>query len=265
MTWILLTVAVGGLVAVRVRRREPEVDPRRGLAAVATQLARSTRQGLTVPEALRHCAEASPAIAGSARPPRAVGPAGVGAAVGAVSGAVARGIPLAVALATWEEASWAKRPDPGVPCAEDVTLLCAALRLGAEHGGDVAAALDGVAVALLDRADLDEEARALASQATASVVVLCALPLVGTALFALVSPATLSVLVGTPGGWACAGLAVVLDLTAWVVARRMVSVALGRPSPRRPRRGPGHDRWLGGRHQAPTPRALGRSGVGGPA
>lgn len=189
----------------RPSARSVQRDGLRELPAVAAATARSVRTGVPLARAL---ATDGATAAGDA--------AGLAADLRRVGAAADRGVPTGDALA-----SWAERDVP-----EPVRLFVAACRFGSSQGGDVAAALDGAAVSLLDQIEAADEARALASQARTSAAVLVALPLVGCVGFSLLDPEVARTLFATPSGWTCLVLGVSLDaLGAWVLAR-MVRRAL---------------------------------------
>lgn len=212
VTAILLILVVGATAPLVWRRcRSPRPpDPRRELSTLALHTARGIREGISVPDALGRAAG------------RCEGPVGEGAR--AAVARAGRGVPLADALAGWaDDAAGPRRPrvDP-----DDLDLVVAATTFGGRTGGDVAAALEGVSVTLLDRAELDDETRALTSQARASAVVLCTLPVLGVAVFALVEPRVAATLVTTSVGRLCVVGAVVLDLAAVAVSRALASRVL---------------------------------------
>ena len=130
--------------------------------------------------------------------------------------AIRRGVPVDAALASWSARS----------SSSEVELLVTAARLGHANGGDLAVALDAVAVTLLDRAEVADEARSLTSQARTSAAALVALPPFGAACFAVLDPAVATLLFTTPIGWACIVVGVALDLTGAWVLHRMVRGAL---------------------------------------
>ena len=176
----------------RVRSRARRLE--RQLPLVASTLARSVHSGATLVAALEEAAEALDAPASGA--------------LEAVGAAVARGVPVDAALTDWA----AREQLSGVD------LLVAASRLGHRDGGDLAVALDAAAVSLLDRLEVEDEARAHATQARSSAAVLVALPPFGAACFCLLDPAVAATLVGTPLGWCCLLLGSLLDgLGAWVM------------------------------------------------
>jgi len=139
-----------------------------------------------------------------------------GAEVLAVTARVAGGASLPEALRPWEEAQ--NRPA--------VRLAVGALEVASVTGGARARALDGVAATLRSRAAVADEARALASQARASAVVLVALPAVVALLGAVADPRLAHTLLATPLGLACVGGAAVLDgVGAWWMQRIVARAA----------------------------------------
>ena len=182
------------------RARARQMD--RQLPLVAATLARSVHSGATLIDAVGEAADSLDQPAADAM--RVVG------------GSVRRGVPVDDAFAAWVERE-------GL---DGVELLATAARLGHRHGGDLAIALDAAAVSLLDRAEVADEARALATQARSSAAVLVALPPFGAACFCLLDPAVATTLFTTPFGWCCMALGAALDgAGAWVM-RRMVDGAL---------------------------------------
>jgi tight adherence protein B len=174
----------------------------RQLPTVATALARSVRAGASL-----HLAVGE--VATGTTPP-------VRGDLDELLGAVGRGVGLDDALVQWER----RRRSHAV------TLVVAACRLGLADGGELAAALDGVAVSLLDTLEIADEARALSSQARSSAAVLVALPVLGAVGFSMVEPAVASMLLTTRAGWLCLVVGVGLDVAgAKVIARLVRSVS----------------------------------------
>lgn len=133
-----------------------------------------------------------------------------------VMGAVRGGATLDEALRSWSDSANSSA----------VELFVAAARIGHAQGGQLATAMDGVAIALSDRGELQAEARAQSAQARLSVRVLVGLPVVGLASFAVVEPRVVSTLLGTPVGLACLVTGTSLDVAGAVVASRIVARAL---------------------------------------
>ncbi len=182
-------------------RRRRHVD--RLLPVLAADLARSVHAGATLVTSLED--------AGAALDEPLRGD------VERVRDAISRGVPVERSLRDWAE----RATNPGV------TLLVTAARLGHSHGGDLGVALDAAAVSLLDRVEVDDEARALASQARSSAMVLVALPPFGAVCFCLLDPAVGAMLFATPLGWVCLLGGALLDAAgAWLMAR-MVDGAVG--------------------------------------
>jgi tight adherence protein B len=163
---------------------------------VAGDLARAVRAGASLPTAL---AEVAARVGGA-----------LGPELASVVHAVERGHDLDTALAGWRDRS----------AVDGVELLVGACRFGADHGGDLARALDGVSVSLLDALEVGDETRALVSQARTSAAVLVVLPPLGAAAFALADPTVAAVLLGSAAGWVCVTVGLGLDaLGAWISAR----------------------------------------------
>lgn len=218
---VIAGLAVTAVLLVMLRRMRSEStsdasDPRRVLGSVAVALARGVSAGMTPADSLSAAADRFGGV--------------VGEHLGALRDLLARGVTLDQALLDWVDRSWADRggrfsrrrhPDP-----EDVELLVSAIRFSEPQGVGLIGAFEGVAVALMDRAELDSEVRALTSQAWASVSVLCSLPVVGLMLVGAVAPSVLDVVLGTRFGAVCLGVAVVLDTGAVLLARRLVARVL---------------------------------------
>lgn len=183
----------------RRRRRRRRVE--RQLPLVASTLARSAHTGATLVTALQEAAS-------SLDPP-------VREELVSVTRAIGRGVPVHDALS-----EWTARAD-----SDDVELLVTAARLGHAQGGDLGVALDAVAVTLLDRLEVADEARALTSQARTSAAALVALPPLGAACFAVLDPSVAATLFTTPVGWCCLAIGGSLDLAGAWVLRRMVAGA----------------------------------------
>lgn len=220
MTSVALLVATVGIVVVLRRKRSARTadasDPRRVLGSVAANLARGVTAGMTPAESLSAAAD------------RFDGP--VGEQLSSLRDGLGRGMTLDRALLDWVLHARAVRRRPltrgRFPDPDDVELLVCAIRFSEPHGSGLIEAFEGVAVALVDRAELDSEVRALTSQAWASVAVLCALPGVGLLMLGAIAPSVLGVLAGTRFGLVCLGVAVLLDAGAVMLARRLVAGVL---------------------------------------
>src|SRR5688572_26434812 len=115
------------------RRAREQTRTDRQMPAVATAVARSVRSGLGLADALADAA-GTVAVPGSL----------LAEDLAAVAASVRRGRALDEALSRWGAA----RPEPAVQ------LFVAACRFGHAEGGDLAAALDGAAVSLLDQVEV---------------------------------------------------------------------------------------------------------------
>ena len=129
----------------------------------------------------------------------------------AASRRASEGAPFTAALDGWA----ARRPLPGV------TLAVAALVLAADTGGTSAHAVDGVAATLRERLGVADEARALASQARASALVISLAPVAFCALSATADPANARFLLRTPLGLGFLASGLALDALAAVWMSRL--------------------------------------------
>lgn len=114
----------------------------------------------------------------------------------------------------------AEDPDPSV------RLLADALAISATTGGSHLRAVDAVIDAVRDRAALQREVRALASQAQTSAVVLVLLPVAFAVAVALLDPRVRSFYLGSALGPLCIVGGLVLDAVgAWLMLRLVRGVA----------------------------------------
>ena len=132
----------------------------------------------------------------------------------AVVAATERGAGVVASLEGWAE----RRPLPGV------RLVVAALCLGAETGGAAAQAVDGVAQTLRRRLATQAEARALATQARVSAVVIGAAPVVFCALSTATDPRSAAFLLRTPAGLALLATGLALDAAGALWMARLTRI-----------------------------------------
>jgi tight adherence protein B len=191
-----LGIATACGILLRAGRHRADERLTRAVPDSLDAVARSTRAGSSVVQALASL------VGGDASPADEL--------FGSVASQVERGASLDVALVSVRD----QRPLPAI------RLAIAALLVGSETGAAPARAVDGVAATLRDRAALEREAAAHATQARASVGVLVLAPL-GFGLFAVAAdPRVGDFLFRTPLGVACLVLGVGLDaLGAWWMAR----------------------------------------------
>lgn len=188
--------AGGVLVALSSLRHRRGTRLARSVPDALDAVARSCRAGASVPQALRDLAHVD------------VGPAG--ALLADVVVRVDRGMSLDRSLAELVDAH------PSSP----VRLAAAALLVGSESGAAPARAVDGVAATLRDRAALEREAQALATQAKASVAVLVLAPLGFGAMAVAGDPRVADFLFRQPIGIACLAVGIGLDAVgAWWMHR----------------------------------------------
>ena len=97
-------------------------------------------------------------------------------------------------------------------------LAVAALALSADAGGVSARAVDGVAMTLRQRQTVRAEARALATQARLSAVVMALAPIAFGLVAMAADSRSMRFLFGTPAGLGIFGLGLLLDLCgfAWM-------------------------------------------------
>ena len=173
----------------------------RELPGVLEAVARSLRSGAAIPTALREAATTGTVAAGE---------------LGEVLRETERGVPLVDALGRWAE----RRPLPGV------RLVVGTLTVAVTSGGTPARAVDGVAATLRERAEVDREVRALATQARTSAVVVTVAPVAFAVLGVLGDERTAAFLLRTPAGLACLAIGLALDgFGAWWMTRIARSVA----------------------------------------
>ncbi|HTO00248.1 MAG TPA: type II secretion system F family protein [Microthrixaceae bacterium] len=190
----------GTLVATRTPREARAFEHQ--LPELASGLARSVHSGATLRVAMEDVAAVMDR------------PAQVD--LRAVLDRVERGWLLDDALVEWQRGARSAGLD----------LLVAACRLGHAEGGDLKAALEGVAAALLDRIEVADETRALTSQARTSAYVLAVLPALGAAGFSVLDPQVADVLFTSPAGLACLLVGVTLNLLGAWCLKRLVRTAL---------------------------------------
>lgn len=180
-------VVAGPAVAWRLGRHHGQDLLEAALPAAVDEVARSLRSGASLRQAVAEAGRATP------------GP--LGADLARVAAAAEQGASLIVALEWWGE----RRP------LDTVRLVVAALCLGAETGGAQARAIDGVAATLRQRLAARAEARALATQARVSAVVIALAPLGFCLLASASDPRTSRFLLGEPIGLACLAGGLALD------------------------------------------------------
>ena len=195
---VVMVVAGAPAAALHLLRDRADAAAERALPPALELVARSLRAGASLRDAL---AEAAP-------------PGRLGDDLRALVGEAEAGAPLAAALDGWAE----RRPSRGV------RLAVAALALGAESGGATARAVDGVAATLRANEAVAAEARALASQARISALVIALAPVAFTLLAAGADPRTTEFLLRTPVGLGCLTAGLALDAVAAVWMHRLTAV-----------------------------------------
>ncbi len=214
--WVLMWAVLLGALVVAARRlgerrqRDERRQAARDLPAAVSDVARSIRSGATLGSALR---EVAPTCRGI-----------LGRELGAAVSLLDRGYDTTRVLQLWRRAT----------VIDGVELVASACRFSVDHGAGLVGSLDGVAATLLDRIEVADETAALAAQARTSAVTLIALPPVGAAVFALVDPSSIGVLLGTTVGRVCLVAGVGLDLLGARISGALVQRAVrdGRPEHR---------------------------------
>ncbi|MDP9404348.1 MAG: type II secretion system F family protein [Actinomycetota bacterium] len=193
----------GPVVAWRLLRRRGGDRLEAALPGAVDAITRALRSGASLRQALAEAATATP------------GP--LGAELASVARATDRGASVVAALEAWGQ----RQPAAGV------RLLVSALCLGAETGGALARAVDGVAATLRQRLAARTEARALATQARASAAVLAAAPLAFTAIASVADARTSAFLFRTPAGVLCLAGGLALDAAGalWMARLTRIEVA----------------------------------------
>jgi len=102
-----------------------------------------------------------------------------------------------------------------------IRLASAALGFSAESGGSRSRAIDGLADSLRDRAALDREITALASQARMSGVVIAVLPIGFVFVSSTLDPEVSAFLFASPAGLMCLAVGIGLDLVGFLWMHRM--------------------------------------------
>ena len=107
---------------------------------------------------------------------------------------------------------------------ESLGFLVAAVRVQAEVGSGISEILDRVTDTIRDRQRLQQEIKTLTAQARMSGMIVAALPFALLGLFALIRPEYIHPLFHDPMGKKMLETAIVLDVVALGIIRRMVRV-----------------------------------------
>jgi Flp pilus assembly protein TadB len=162
---------------------------------------------------------------------------------------IGSGLGLVEALDRWQE----RRPSG------PVRLTVAALAIGVSTGGVRSRAIEAVGATLREGQAVDQEARALATQARSSAVVIALAPIGFATLATLTDVKAGAFLLGTPVGAACLVAGLFLDgLGAWWMHRITSPAAVGETSSPTTVTEPVSDRGDGGARTWPSPRVSSR-------
>lgn len=193
---VALLGAAGAVAALHLARDRRAARLEAELPALLEAVARALRSGAALPVALQEAAAGGSAAADE---------------LDMVLSDGARGLGLTEALDRWAE----RRPRPAV------RLVVGALTVALVAGGSPARGVDGVAATLRERAEVEREARSLATQARASAVVVTLAPVGFGALGALGDEGSAGFLLGSPAGLACLLVGLLLDAAGAVWMHRI--------------------------------------------
>jgi tight adherence protein B len=196
----MVAVTLGPLVALRARRGRGAARVEASLPEALESVARALRSGASLRQAIEEAGNVTPGA--------------LGIECRRVAVDASRGVPLTSAL----EALASRRPLPSV------RLAMAALCLGAETGGAQAQAVDGVATTIRDRLGVTAEAKALASQARMSALVIGLAPVAFGVFAASTDPRTSQFLFHSGAGAALLAAGLVLDASGWLWMQRLCRV-----------------------------------------
>lgn len=107
---------------------------------------------------------------------------------------------------------------------EDIGFLVAAIRVQSSIGSSLAEIIEHVSQSVRNRQRLESQMRTLTAQSRASAAIVSALPLVVLAVFTLIRPDYARPLFYHPVGIRMLELAIVLDVTAFLIMRRIARV-----------------------------------------
>lgn len=188
-----IVVGSGALLALHLARGRRAARLEAELPALLEAIARSLRSGAALPTALAEAATTGSVAADD---------------LASVLAEAERGLGLGEALDRWAT----RRPTP------TIRLVVGALSVASSSGGRPARGVDGVAATLRERAEVDREGRALATQARASAVVVSLAPLAFGVFGAVGDERTAAFLLGSPAGLGCLAAGLVLDAVgaAWM-------------------------------------------------
>jgi tight adherence protein B len=108
--------------------------------------------------------------------------------------------------------------------APDLRMLVTLLQVHRELGGNLAEAMDRLAVTLRSRLAMEARIRSLTAQGRLQGLVVGALPLLLAAVLSVMEPAAMHAMVSTPMGWAAMVVVAALEVAGFVMIRRIVSI-----------------------------------------
>ena len=106
----------------------------------------------------------------------------------------------------------------------DIRMLATLLRAQRDLGGNLADALDRLAVTLRNRLAMEARIRSLTAQGRLQGVVVGALPLLLAIVLWFMEPDAMQAMVTTQVGWVAMALIAVLEISGFLLIRRIVSI-----------------------------------------
>lgn len=129
---------------------------------------------------------------------------------------IQRGESIRAGLETWK----CERQSPGV------SLFVAACSLHMEQGGSLSSSLGVLQSTITADIELHDEVRTATAQATASMIALAMLPVVGTMIFMIVDPSVIRFYVTSIMGAICFTVGLSLVIAGWRLSRMLMRKAI---------------------------------------
>lgn len=109
---------------------------------------------------------------------------------------------------------------------EPVRLLVISVSLALRIGGGLGGTLDRLAASLRRKQAIEAKLRSLTSQGRLQAIIVTALPIALMFAMFVLDQASMRPLFTTPSGWMVLGCILVLDITGWLLIRRIVAIDL---------------------------------------
>lgn len=111
-------------------------------------------------------------------------------------------------------------------CIRDLDLLVSTLSIARDLGGGLAEALERYAASVRRRLTLEERIRALTAQGRLQGVVMGALPIFLAAALYFIDPLWMQPLFVTVAGWVTLGVILILEVTGFVLIKKIVDIRI---------------------------------------